>query len=270
MNYLGTYTVIYSAKDSSGNEAILERTVKVVDTTKPVIHANKTEVSFIIGTQVFDYENAVNVTDNYDKNIRATHQGTVNSNAIGTYKVVYSAVISLEIRLTMLKLTVKVTDYAPTISYYNDDNLKTEITDGQVFCKHIAVVYNKGTATIKEQNDVSYRAYNGETLEDGTYTIKVVAEDGTSSQKTFIIDTLPPVVTGIKAGRFKTVKTILFEDINDVAVATLSRYEDGKVIDLKAEGKNSYEVNESGTYTLKVEDKYGNAIMPITFRITLP
>ena len=78
------------------------------------------------------------------------------------------------------------------------------------------------------------------------------------------------MVTGIKAGRFKTVKTILFEDINDVAVATLSRYEDGKVIDLKAEGKNSYEVNESGTYTLKVEDKYGNAIMPITFRITLP
>ena len=270
MNYLGTYTVIYSAKDSSGNEAILERTVKVVDTTKPVIHANKTEVSFIIGTQVFDYENAVNVTDNYDKNIRATHQGTVNSNAIGTYKVVYSAVDTSGNKADDVEITVKVTDYAPTISYYNDDNLKTEITDGQVFCKHIAVVYNKGTATIKEQNDVSYRAYNGETLEDGTYTIKVVAEDGTSSQKTFIIDTLPPVVTGIKAGRFKTVKTILFEDINDVAVATLSRYEDGKVIDLKAEGKNSYEVNESGTYTLKVEDKYGNAIMPITFRITLP
>ena len=270
MNYLGTYTVIYSAKDSSGNEAILERTVKVVDTTKPVIHANKTEVSFIIGTQVFDYENAVNVTDNYDKNIRATHQGTVNSNAIGTYKVVYSAVDTSGNKADDVEITVKVTDYAPTISYYNDDNLKTEITDGQVFCKHIAVVYNKGTATIKEQNDVSYRVYNGETLEDGTYTIKVVAEDGTSSQKTFIIDTLPPVVTGIKAGRFKTVKTILFEDINDVAVATLSRYEDGKVIDLKAEGKNSYEVNESGTYTLKVEDKYGNAIMPITFRITLP
>ena len=270
MNRLGTYTVIYSAKDSSGNETTVERKVEVVDTTKPVIHANETEISFVNGKGSFDYENAVNVTDNYDTTIKATYTGTVNANKIGTYRVTYSAIDTSGNQADDVVITIKVTDYAPVISYYNDDNLKVEMTDGQVFCKHLSIMYNKGTAMIKEQNDTSFETYNGEVLTDGIYTIKVTAEDGTSSQKTFIIDTLAPVVTGVKAGRYTTAQTIVFEDIDDVAVATLTKYSNGEVIDLKAEGKNSYVVDESDTYTLRVEDKYGNAIMPIVFRITLP
>lgn len=269
MNRLGTYTVIYSAKDSSGNETTVERTVKVVDTTKPVIHANRTEVSFINGKGTFDYENAVSVTDNYDTSIRATYTGNVNANKIGTYKVTYSAVDSSGNKAEDVVITIKVTDYAPIISYYNEDNLKVEMTDGQVFRKHLSIMHNKGTATIKEAKEANFKPYNGELLTDGIYTIKVVAEDGTSSQKTFIIDTLAPVVTGIKAGRYNVAQTIIFEDISDVGVATLTS-NDGRFIDLKALGQSSYTVNESGTYTLRVEDKYGNAIMPIVFRITLP
>lgn len=160
-------------------------------------------------------------------------------------------------------------EYAPIISYYDDNDEKELIKDGEVYRRHLKITYNKGTAYIKKQQDADFKEYNDELVTDGEYTIKVETQDGKTTQRNFIIDSTPPVIKGIKAGRYETAQTIEFEDINDVEVATLTNSE-GTVINLKELGKNTYTVNESGTYTLKVEDKYGNAIIPITFRITLP
>lgn len=160
-------------------------------------------------------------------------------------------------------------DYAPIISYYNDDNEKELMKDGDIYRKHLTIMYNKGTAYIKQKSETEFKAYKDEILKDGEYTIKVETEDGKKTQKNFIIDATPPIVKGIKAGRYETAQTIEFEDINDVETATLTS-NDGKVVNLKELGKSTYTVNESGTYTLKVEDKYGNGITPIIFKITLP
>lgn len=159
-------------------------------------------------------------------------------------------------------------EYAPIISYYDENDEKELIKDGEVYRKHLKLTYNKGTAYIKKQQDTEFKEYNDELVTDGEYTIKVETQDGKTTQRNFIIDSTPPVIKGIKAGRYETAQTIEFENINDVEVATLTNSE-GAVVNLKELGENTYTVNESGTYTLKVEDKYGNAIIPITFKITL-
>ena len=159
--------------------------------------------------------------------------------------------------------------YAPIISYYDENDEKELIKEGEVYRKHLKLTYNKGTAYIKKQQDAEFEKYNDELVTDGEYTVKVETKDGKTTQKSFIIDSTPPVIKGITAGRYTTAQTIEFEDINDVKTATLTNSE-GTVVNLKELGENTYNVNESGTYTLKAEDKYGNAIIPITFRITLP
>ena len=283
----GTYTVTYKAERAE----TVTRTVNVVDTTKPVIKAEKLEISIPRGTATFDYDSLVTVTDNYDKNIKATHKGTVDTNNPGRYSIVYSAKDSSENEAEKVTITVIVTDYAPIISYYeNNDEEKepTTLVEGKVLRQHLAYVWDKGTAYYKNQedDDTKYKEYKsvgttqagqykGSILTDGKYTIKVVAEDGATTVRNFVVDTTPPTISGIANGRYTTAQTIVFEDISDVGTAILINNTTGKSTDIKEElrkqghttGRCTYTVGDKGTnsYTLKVEDEYGNAIAPINF-----
>ena len=95
------------------------------------------------------------------------------------------------------------------------------------------------------------------------------AEEGNSSQVSFIIDTKEPVITGIKSGFYEEAQTIVFEDVGDLGSAVLEY--NGTTIDLKQklieDGSKSWTVKEKGNYILRAEDKHGNAIIPITFVI---
>ncbi len=100
----------------------------------------------------------------------------------------------------------KGTEYDAIISYYDEDEgRKININDGQIYNKSIIVLYSKGTAKISKDNQ-TYTAYNGEELKDGTYTIIVEGEDGTSTKRAFIIDTQPPKIIGVDQEVYKTRK----------------------------------------------------------------
>jgi hypothetical protein len=91
---LGTYTVTYNVSDSSGNAATqVMRTVRVVDTTPPVITLNgDAEVTLEWGVEGYT-ELGATVTDVGDPGVTSVVVGgdTVDPSTRGTYHVTYSA-----------------------------------------------------------------------------------------------------------------------------------------------------------------------------------
>lgn len=162
--------------------------------------------------------------------------------------------------------SAKITDHTIKVYYLDKDDEAVEIKERQVITKHVSITSNKGSITIKRKEEKEFKDYNKEVLRDGIYLVEVKTENGLA-QKNFTIDTLPPKVSGVENNkRYNIPQKIIFDDIKDVEVATLTK-NDGTVIDLKANGKKEYTVKEDGIYTLSVEDKYGNAILPILFKI---
>lgn len=90
---LGSYVVTYSASDSHGNSAQIQRNVYVVlppDVTPPVITLNGD--SNITFTQGENYEElGATATDDRDGDVNVTVEGEVDSNTIGVYTITYSA-----------------------------------------------------------------------------------------------------------------------------------------------------------------------------------
>ncbi|MFA5764246.1 MAG: DUF5011 domain-containing protein, partial [archaeon] len=90
---LGTYSVIYTVTDSSGNSAGAARTVNVVppDTTAPVITMNGSNpVTLVSGMTYIDA--GATAMDNFDGDITANISvlNFVNNMSVGTYSVIYS------------------------------------------------------------------------------------------------------------------------------------------------------------------------------------
>jgi len=95
INKIGTYTVTYKAKDKAGNEAVVTRTVKVVekivpDTTKPIITLNGTNPQTITKGSKYN-ELGATAIDDRDGTVQVTISGKVNINKIGTYTITYRA-----------------------------------------------------------------------------------------------------------------------------------------------------------------------------------
>jgi len=88
-NKLGTYTVLYQAKDSSGNEANATRSVKVVDTKAPTLTLfGEKNTTLELGASY--KEAGFEAIDNVDGNITNKVEviGTIN-NALGSYTLIY-------------------------------------------------------------------------------------------------------------------------------------------------------------------------------------
>ncbi|MBZ0308875.1 MAG: DUF5011 domain-containing protein, partial [Anaerolineae bacterium] len=86
----GSYEVIYSVVDSSGENATVSRTVNVVDTTPPVMTLHgETEVTLYAGENYT--EAGATAADNYDGDLTAqiTVSGSVDPFTEGTYVVEY-------------------------------------------------------------------------------------------------------------------------------------------------------------------------------------
>ncbi len=84
-----TYTLTYSAVDSAGNKATETITVKVVDTTPPVITVNGKDETIKVGS---DYtEPTATAIDIVDGKVAVTMTGSVDTTVPGTYTLTYSA-----------------------------------------------------------------------------------------------------------------------------------------------------------------------------------
>ena len=85
----GTYTVEYTATDSGGNQASVQRTVIVQDTTKPVIALSGGDMTVECHTSFTDP--GATASDSCDTSVPVTVTGTVNVDVPGTYVLTYNA-----------------------------------------------------------------------------------------------------------------------------------------------------------------------------------
>lgn len=89
---VGTYPVVYSVSDSSGNTETVKKQVLVRKDEKPVIRGVKNRVVYL-GTKRIDYLQGVTATDKRDGNLTKkvkVNKSKVNLNRLGTYTVTYS------------------------------------------------------------------------------------------------------------------------------------------------------------------------------------
>ncbi len=87
---VGVYTVAYEVKDAAGNRATITRTVKVVDTTAPIITILGNSTSTVeLNSNYTDF--GATATDNYDGDVtsKIIVSNPVNIKAAGSYNVTY-------------------------------------------------------------------------------------------------------------------------------------------------------------------------------------
>ena len=126
---VGSYTVTYTATDSSGNEATaVVRTVNVVDTTAPVITiTGDATVTIELGTTYTD--EGATATD-LSGDITVTSTSTVDTSVVGSYTVTYTATDSSGNEATAVVRTVNVVDTtAPVITITGDNPVTIELGD---------------------------------------------------------------------------------------------------------------------------------------------
>jgi hypothetical protein len=90
MGNVSVYTITYEVKDAAGNRATIARTVKVVDTTAPIITILGNSTATVeLNSNYSDL--GATATDNYDGDItsKITVSNSVNIKAAGSYNVTY-------------------------------------------------------------------------------------------------------------------------------------------------------------------------------------
>lgn len=87
----GVYPITYTARDAAGNVSTVTRQITIRDMTAPVITVTPTKVTLELGSATPNLLDGVTVTDNVDTGLTATANGSVNTKALGSTTITYSA-----------------------------------------------------------------------------------------------------------------------------------------------------------------------------------
>ena len=244
---LGTYTVTYTAVDSSGNTATATRTVQVVDTTAPEISINGADTVTVEALETYTDLGAT-AADSLDGEIVVTSESSVNTSALGTYTVTYSAVDSSGNEAVRVARTVEVVDTtAPEISITGDNPASVEL--GSVYTDAGATAEDalEGTLAVTSESSV-------DTTVIGTYTVTYSAVDSSGNNametRTVIVDdTTAP--TG-------TVAYDITGPTKENVTATLTTSDEDDVTITNNEGLSTYNFTTNGSFTFTFADASGN------------
>jgi hypothetical protein len=163
---LGTYTITYSASDRAGNTATPRiRTIRVVDTTRPVIRLLGAQRITISLGNAFEDPGAL-VTDNYDVNLVVTTTGEVNSNAEGTYTITYRSIDSSGNHSDLITRTVIVEAVLSESQRLTSPSLRVVSVDESNDNIDIAYEITDPDSTIVSLKINIYRKSNNELLQE--------------------------------------------------------------------------------------------------------
>jgi len=189
-NLIGTYTLTYTATDSSGNTGTATRTVNVVDTTAPVITiTGSNPINVGRGTTYTDA--GATATDSYDGNLTASIvlTGVVDTTALGTYTLTYTATDSSGNTGTATR-TVNVVDASgPVIvvvspvnnQEYDEDDFTFRITTDEP----VTAWFNVDTGADVTMNNPSGNVYTYDIkVSEGTHTVVFHARDASGNEAT--------------------------------------------------------------------------------------
>ncbi len=191
-NTLGLYEIIYTATDSSGNQAQSTRFVEIVDTMPPQIDLNGPElVTLPIGTPYI--EPGFNVYDHFDQNPMTNISGEVNENLIGVYVINYT-VVDQSGNSASASRTIKYIDTTPPLII---------LTGGQSDVVNLGTAYADPGAAVSDNSGetLSIEVVNNVDVHSiGEGTISYSAEDSSGNRTTVIrtisvVDNEAPVIT---------------------------------------------------------------------------
>ncbi len=261
----GTYSVVYSATDTAGNNSQATRNVNVVEATSsdnipPVITIiNGTPTTITVGSVYTDA--GATAFDNIDGTTTVTTiSNNVDSNTVGTYQVVYSATDVAGNNATATRdvnvisgasdntpPVITITNGTPTTVLQNS----TYVDDGATAFDNV-----DGTTSVATIfNDV-------DTAATGTYSVVYSATDtaGNNSQATRIVnvidqDTVAPVITILGNNPETITQYMTYTDAGAVAFDNVDGSTTVTII------SNNVDTSATGTYSVvySATDMSGNA-----------
>ena len=213
---IGTYSITYNAKDSSGNAANpVTRTINVIDLSAPVITLTGSNPTNINVNSTYSDAGATAI-DDIDGNVtsRITVTGTINPSVIGTYHITYT-VTDYSNNMSSSQRTVNVIDnIAPTVAFGTNGNAtyaKTRSTTVTVSDAHTGVntsglkyLWNTSTTAPSEASFTTSFTNGGTNITPtgvtGGYYLWILAKDTSGNitikrSNVFNLDNTKPSIT---------------------------------------------------------------------------
>jgi parallel beta-helix repeat protein len=267
VNVVGTYEVVYSVTDASGNNTTVKRVVIVQDLTAPVLTLNgNSTVTHEVGTPYTDLD--VTISDNYyaDTVLRKALviQGNVDVNKLGTYTIVYTLTDpSGNGPVTVTRTVIVVDTQAPAVTLVGDSitviEVKTKFMDPGV---NINDNYDKNLTW--DTLGTFYATFaDGFASQLGSYSIVYEVTDAsgnvTSVTRTVVVKDMTAPVATLKGTPAVTV--CRWENYTDSGVNATDNFNTTAELKVTPEGTFTTSGTQiAGLWTLryKVEDKSGN------------
>jgi len=177
INTTNSYTVTYTATDSSGNQAVpITRTVNVSDLAGPIITLKGNKI-ITLGLGRPYREFGATAIDNIDGEIIVSPPiGTVDSNKLGTYTITYSVVDSSNHTTTETR-TINIVEPRPFITTWktdnngSTDNYTISIKTNSDYSYNFDIDWGDGTTDTNQTTDV---IHTYDTID--TYTVTINGE----------------------------------------------------------------------------------------------
>jgi hypothetical protein len=259
----GTYTVTYSASDSSGNTASASRTVVVADSTPPVITLNGSATIHV--EQGTSYEDpGASAMDSIDGPVTVTASNPVDGNLAGVFDIIYQAVDSSG-NIAQASREVHIRDTIAPLLTVQGPNPVT-VAQGDPYNDAGATAHDSvdGTLAVTTLNAVDHHAV-------GEYLVQYSVADaaGNSAQGSRlvrVVDLTAPVISLLGPGDVVLSHGDPYVD----AGATAQDNQDGDISSLIDVG-NTVDTSIPGYYTVtyNVMDQAGNRAMPILRHVTV-
>ncbi|AXT54876.1 DUF5011 domain-containing protein [Aquimarina sp. AD1] len=256
-NVPGSYTLVYSVEDSSGNTTSVERIVNVVDNIPPVITIIGDNPFVVRLGDAFNDPGAT-ATDNVDGNISSgiTLTGSVNVNVVGEYVLTYTVSDIAGNEVSETRTVNVISDNPPVITLVGDNPL--ELSFGVVFSDPGATASDDIDGDITDQIQTS-GTVDVNTLGGYVITYSVSDSSGNTTEVTRtvnVVDNTSPVITLEGTNPFLVNIGNVF---NDPGANANDNVDGNLTADITVSG--IVDVNTPGDYVLtySVEDFSGNS-----------
>ena len=248
---VGTYTITYSASDSSGNSHSESRTVNVVNNTPPTIT--------IIGSNPLTHQAKTTFTDPgatavdvYGLSLQVSSVSNVNENLIGNYIITYTATDIDGNRASAVRNVYVRDTIAPVITLNGNSTITLELNQN----------YVELGATATDNYDASVSVSFSGTVDSttpGTYIITYSATDSSNNTSTktrnvIIENNEPPIITVIGADPIVLGINATFTDPGATAVDAVGN-------SINVNSTDNVNTSQYGTYSVNytATDIWGNS-----------
>lgn len=210
----GSYEIVYSATDSSGNTIEMSRIINVNDIEAPLLILNGSDVINLNFGDTYTELNAT-ATDDADGDLTSSivRTGSVNTNLVGTYFITYTSTDSSNNESSITRTVNVIDTVLPTVTfgtngnsaYANNRNTTVSVTDNvSVLSRH----YQWTNSTVAPTSlSFSQSFTSGDnivtpTLLNGGYYLWIKAVDTNNNEtivrsNVFNLDNTAPVFTNI-------------------------------------------------------------------------